>query len=80
MSKISLDSTDAGATAMGENTTIPGRLHYELLAGSLIRVPIFDDDGNVIANESHVLRENICVYIEGKDEVKTIRGVRIAVK
>lgn len=63
-----------------DETTIPGRLHYELLAGSLIRVPIFDDDGNVIANESHMLRENICVYIEGQDEVKTTRGVRVPVK
>ena len=65
---------------MGEIDTIPGRMHYEILAGSIVRVPIFDDDGNVIANESHVLRENICVYIEGHDEVKTTRGVRIAVK
>lgn len=65
---------------MAEDTTIPGRLHYELLAGSLIRVPIFDDDGNVIANESHMLRENICIYIEGKDEVKTVQGIRIPVK
>lgn len=65
---------------MAENTTIPGRLHYELLAGSLIRVPIFDADGNVIANESHMLRENICIYIEGQDEVKTVQGVRITVK
>lgn len=65
---------------MGESDTIPGRMHYEILAGSIVRVPIFDDDGNVIANESHVLRENICVYIEGQDEVKTTRGVRIAVK
>lgn len=65
---------------MLENTTIPGRMHYTLLAGSLVRVLIFDDDGNTIATESHMLRENICVYIEGQDEVKTTRGVRIAVK
>ena len=61
---------------MAENTTIPGGLYYELLAGSLIRVPIFDDDGNVIATESHMLRENIRIYIEAQDEVKTVRGVR----
>lgn len=65
---------------MARDTTIPGRLHYELLAGSLIRVPIFDAVGNIIANESHMLRENICVYIEGQDEVKTVQGVRIPVK
>ena len=65
---------------MSENTTIPGRLHYEVLAGSIIRVPIFDDDGNIIAIESHTLRESICVYIEGKDEVNTVRGIRIPVK
>lgn len=65
---------------MSENATIPGRMHYTLLAGSLVRVPVFDADGNEIANESHMLRENICVYIEGQDEVKTTRGVRVPVK
>lgn len=61
-------------------TVIPGRTHYTLLAGSLLRVSIFDDDGNEIAYESHMLKENICVYIEGQDEVKTVQGVRINVK
>lgn len=65
---------------MTENTTIPGKMHHIILAGSMIRVPVFDADGNVIANESHMLRENICAYIEGQDEVKTVQGVRIPVK
>ncbi len=65
---------------MGESDTIPGRMHYEILAGSIVRVPIFDDDGNIIAIESHTLRENICVYVEGKDEVSTVRGIRIPTK
>lgn len=59
------------------NTKVAGRTHYELLAGSIISVPVLDENGNEIAYESHVLRENVCVYIEGKDEVKTSRGVRI---
>lgn len=65
---------------MAQETTIPGRMYYTLLAGSIVRVPIFDSDGNEIAHESHMLRENICVYIEGQDEVKTTRGVRVPSK
>lgn len=58
-------------------TTIPGRAHYTLLAGSIVRVPIFNDDGDEIGREAHVLEENVCIYIEGQDEVKTSVSVRV---
>lgn len=61
-------------------TTVAGRTHYELLAGAVISVPVLDDNGNEIAYEAHVLRENVCIFIEGKDEVQTTRGVRVAKK
>ena len=57
--------------------TIPSRTHYELLAGAIIRVPIFDDDGNEIATEAHFLKENICIYVEGRDTISTERIITV---
>lgn len=62
------------------NTTIPGRTHYELLSGAIIRVPILDDDGNEIATEAHFLKENVCIYIEGQDTISTERFITIQKK
>lgn len=58
-------------------TTIPGRTHYQLLAGAIIRVPVFDDDGNEVATEAHMLKENICIYVEGQDTISTERTITI---
>ena len=59
------------------NTKIPGRTHYTLLSGALVRVPVLDDAGDEIATEVHMLKENICIYVEGQDTISTERGITL---
>lgn len=56
--------------------TIEGKMHYTLPAGAVIVETVFDEDGEIVGEQSYKLMQDIAVYIQDSS-VDVRRGIFI---